>query len=154
MKQFSCLLLVAVFALTSCNPGSVSTSAFYEMPLKFLRKDANGKTFFEVYAKGRNEKECRLNAKKDVARTLIYEGVRQGVSLPPILATPALEKKFRAKEERFLENLIDNNNLVFARLVNQNKLQQSSSRKSQLSMPFEVGVDHRLLESEVLKAIK
>ena len=145
--------MVAVFALASCNPGSVSTSAFYDMPLKFLRKDVNGKTYFEAYAKGRSERECRENAKRDVIRVLVYDGVRQGYSLPPILTTPSMEKKFRNQEDSFLRDLIDNKELITAKAVNENKLHQSASSKSQSSMPFEVGVDHEMLSREVLKSI-
>ena len=147
------MLTISVLAFASCKSGSVSTSAFYDMPLKFLRKDVNGKTYFEAYAKGRSEKECRENAKKDVIRVLLYEGVRQGYSLPPILATPSMEKKFRNQEEALLRNLVDNKDLVTAKLVNENKLLQSNSAKSQSSMPFEVGVDHGMLSREVLKTI-
>lgn len=147
------MLIMLLMAFASCKSGSVSTSAFYDMPIKFLRKDVNGKTYFEAYAKGRSEKECRENAKRDVIRVLLYEGVRQGYSLPPILATPSMEKKFRIHEETFLKNMVDNKDMVTTKAVNENKLLQSNSSNSQGSMPFEVGVDHGMLSREVLKTI-
>lgn len=147
------MLIISILAFASCKSGSVSTSAFYDIPMKFLRKDVNGKTYFEAYAKGRSEKECRENAKRDVIKVLLFEGVRQGYSLPPILTTPSMEKKFRNQEESILRNLVDNNDLVTAKVVNDNKLLQSNAPRSQGSMPFEVGVDHGLLSREVLKSI-
>ena len=150
------LILLIVTGITSCNKktSAVSTAAFYDMPVKFIRHDASGSDFFQIFAKGSNEKQCQENAKMQLMKELIYNVIRQGANINPILNEPPMVQKFRDKESEFLTKLANNSSVIEVSKKANDNLKQSEHKNKVYSMPIVLSINRVLFTNEVLTFIK
>lgn len=155
-KTILLLLLIASGAI-SCNKkttATVSTAAFYDMPVKFIRHEASGFDYFQIFAKGVNKKECEENAKMQLMKELIYNGIRQGTNINPILNEPQTVQKFRNNESEFLTRLADNSSVIEISKTPNDNLKQSENKNTVYSMPVVLSINRVLFTNEVLTFIK
>lgn len=150
-------LFMAILSAGCSHPkkGMVSTAAFYNMGIKYLRSDANGKDYFQVYAKGSDENECKENAKIEVMKTLTYEGLRQGIQLAPILNVPAMVSDFKLNEQVFFRKYLNNKNVIETEdfIDKDRKLLQSEQKNAVSSMQVVVGIHKQKFTTEVLNSL-
>ena len=153
------LLLFIISICMGCAPkkiATVSIASFYKMGVAYVRTDAGGKDYFNVYAKGSNEAECRQNAKMELMRVIALEGISQGANLKPILNIPPDVTRFKEKEYAFYAKYTTPNDVVDAtgKIEDINKLAQSESKTAALSMKVQVGIDLKLFEKQLKQFIK
>ena len=139
-----------MFSSCGTNSELVRTGAFYDIAPRFLRTQGN-KDYFRAYGKGSNEKECRVNASSDLVKTLIYEGLREGTNMPPILNEPKAVAAFKAQEQQALAGLVASKALVENTGSPANRMRQSTDKNSLYSMSFDIGVDRSLLATEIAR---
>lgn len=136
--------------LMSCGTKKdlVRTGAFYDIGPRFVRTVGN-MDYFMVYGKGATEDECRANAGTDLLKTLIYQGVRDGANINPIINTPATMSAFQSLQQTALSTLMARNGLVDNTGKPTNRIRQSKQKDALYSMGFEIGVNRDLLTKEV-----
>lgn len=153
MKRYSIWVLCIVVLVCSCSQKITSvssTAAFYDLGLQHLRVDGNGKDYFQVFAKGKDLADCKLNAKLTVLKTLIYEGYYKGVSYQPILSDPPALRDFRETEQAFYKKWLNNSDMVEVQDAKDSEaLSQSGDQPSQYSIKTTVGIDRMKLKTEV-----
>jgi hypothetical protein len=154
LRTILCLLTLTT-AFYCCRPaskGTVSTAAFYSMSPSYVRTDAAGKNYFQVYAKGLNENECKDNAKLELMKMLIYDGTRQGIALPSILNDPAQVVKFRRSESDFFKTILTNPAILEAGkpVDNSRTLLQSTNNSQPATRLIIVSVNQQALAKQVL----
>lgn len=160
MKQ---QLIVITYALSmlfclSCKnvqKGTVSSAAFYNMSVKYLRADASAKDLFQVYAKGNSEKDCKNNAQVKVLQELIFNGINSGKIIVPILNEPAMITSFKQQEESFYQKQINNTDVVSVQtfIADDKMLKQTEDKTTTFSMQVVVAVNRKMLSQQVLKSI-
>ncbi len=145
-----------ICSCASKKPATVSVASFYNMGVAFVRSDANGKDYFNIYAKGSSEKECRYNAKIELIKILVTDGIAQGISIKPILNVPVDVNKFNDNQTLFYSRYTADNNVLDASgtIDEVNKLAQTEDKKAVLSMRVQVAVNRKLLEQQLKQFIK
>lgn len=143
-------LLMCMLLLMACGTKKdlIRTGAFYDIGPRFVRTAGN-MDYFMVYGKGADEAECRANAGTDLLKALIYNGVRDGANINPILNTPGTITTLKSLEQTALSNLMARNGLVDNSGKPTNRIRQSKQKDALYSMGFEIGVNRDLLTKEV-----
>lgn len=143
-------LLLCIVLLTACGTKKdlVRTGAFYDIGPRFVRTGGN-MDYFMVYGKGADEAECRSNAGTDLLKALIYQGVRDGAVINPILNTPGAVSALKSIEQTALSSLMARDGLVDNSGKPINRIRQSKQKDALYSMGFEIGVNRDLLAKEI-----
>lgn len=149
MKTF--LLAATIIGFISCSSPkpTLSTTAFYDIPQRFVKSDASGKDYFLAFGKGKNERECKENAQIALLKELIYNGIQTGTSLPALLNDPNHVNEFKRDETNAIHKIMINPQIIQANYRANTKLKQSEDKKSTLNMSFEVGINRRLLSNQL-----
>lgn len=142
------IICLGMFSSCGTNSELVRTGAFYDIAPRFLRSQGS-KDYFRAYGKGTNEKECRINASSNLVKALVYEGSREGISIPPILNEPKAVAAFKAQEQEVLTGLLASKAMVENTGSPANRMRQSTDKKSLYNMSFDIGVDRSLLATEI-----
>ena len=150
MKHILSIVMCMVI-LAACAPKKelVRTGAFYDIAPRFARSQGNME-YFLAYGKGINESECRSNAEAGLIKTLIYQGVRDGININPILNEPQSVAAFKTREQTALSVLQGRSGLIDNSGKPTNRMRQSTDKNALYSMAFEIGVNRSLLTSEVV----
>lgn len=152
---FALSIIICCLSCKDTQKATVDTAAFYEMSPKYLRADVSGKDYFQVYAKGSNEKDCKKNGAIKVLQALILNGINSGKTIIAILNEPAMINDFKQQEAQFYERAINNSNLltIESLITDSKKLKQSYDKNTTYSMQVVVAVNRTLLSKEVLSLI-
>jgi len=153
------ILFISLFLLVSCFQRRIitpttSTAAFDDLGVLYQRTDPDGKDYFQVFGKGNSVAVCRTNAKLQLLKTLVYEGINRGVNYPPILNENKSINDFKEVEGSFTNKWIDNDNMFQIQRTNYDEtLSQSDNDRTQYSIKLIVGINRTKLKAEVLKII-
>lgn len=153
------LALLIISTCVGCAPkkvATVSVASFYNLGVAYIRTDVGGNDYFNVYAKGGNEAECRQNAKMELMRIIALEGVNQGANLKPVLNMPPDVNKFKEMEYAFYAKYAGPNQVVDAtgKIEQLNKIAQSENKTAGLSMRVQVSINLKLFEQQLKQFIK
>jgi hypothetical protein len=150
MRQKLFFILCLALCL-GCNTTRPTTSAYYDLNIKYLRTDVNGSDFFKVYANCSSEADCRRNAKSDLIKQLLYQGVTQGFLVKPILSSPVDQEKFKQNESQNLIQIIKS-----SQIVNDGSISKSDRLKAGdfLKMGVTISVNRKELEFEIKKILQ
>ncbi len=102
MKSIMLLLVICVsYSCFSQKTGKKPDDYNYEV--QFIQTGVQGTEVFKVFAYGRNEKECVMNAKADAIKAILFKGVPGSGFIRPMVDDVNGEEKHKDYFKDFLE---------------------------------------------------
>jgi len=98
---FLSLLLLVHFCSFAQRTGKQPDNYNYEV--QFIKTGVQGTEIFKVFAYGRNEKECTINAKADAIKAILFKGVPGSGIIRPMVDEINAEEKYKEYFKSFLE---------------------------------------------------